>query len=93
MSTKKSTLGKWLQRYSKIAGVPRIDGRGLRHSNASYLITEVSHRLGHKNPTTTLKYYAHMFANNDIELASKIEGSINMKPAKNLKLNLMSTSM
>lgn len=89
----KSTLSKWLQRYSKIADVPRIDGRGLRHSNASYLIAElgadvltVSHRLGHKNPTTTLKYYAHMFANNDIELASKMENSMNIKPAKESKV-------
>lgn len=48
----KSTLSRWLKRYSKLAGVPRIDGRGLRHSNASYLIAElgadvltVSHRI------------------------------------------------
>lgn len=37
----KSTLSKWLQCYSKIAGVSRTDGRGLRHSNASYLIAEL----------------------------------------------------
>ncbi|WP_278960681.1 hypothetical protein [Lactobacillus apis] len=50
----KSTLSRWLERYSELAGVPRIDGRGLRQSNASYLIAElgadvltVSHRLGH----------------------------------------------
>lgn len=85
----KSTLSKWLKRYSELADVPRIDGRGLRHSNASYLIAElgadvltVSHRLGHKTPMTTLKYYAHMFSNNDIELASKMEGSMNITPAK-----------
>ena len=49
----KSTLGEWLTRYAKLAGVPRIDGRGLRHSNASFLIAEmgadvltVAHRLG-----------------------------------------------
>ncbi|MCH4003855.1 MAG: site-specific integrase [Lactobacillus crispatus] len=85
----KSTLSRWLKRYSELAGVPRIDGRGLRHSNASYLIAElgadvltVSRRLGHKTPMTTLKYYAHMFSNNDIELASKMEGSMNIQPAK-----------
>ena len=89
----KSTLSKWLQRYAKLAGVPRIDGRGLRHSNASYLIAElgadvltVSHRLGHKTPMTTLKYYAHMFSNNDIELASRMKGSMNITPAKKSKI-------
>ena len=90
----KSTLSKWLKRYSKLADVPRIDGRGLRHSNASYLIAElgadvltVSHRLGHKTPMTTLKYYAHMFSNNDIELASKMEGSMNISPAEKSKVS------
>lgn len=85
----KSTLSVWLKRYAKLADVPRINGRGLRHSNASYLIAElgadvltVSHRLGHKTPMTTLKYYAHMFSNNDIELASRMEGSMNITPAK-----------
>lgn len=37
----KSTLSVWLKRYSKLAGVSRINGRGLRHSNASYLIAEL----------------------------------------------------
>lgn len=90
----KSTLSKWLKRYSELADVPRIDGRGLRHSNASYLIAElgadvltVSHRLGHKTPMTTLKYYAHMFSNNDIELASKMEGSMDISPAEGSKVS------
>lgn len=90
----KSTLSRWLKRYSELAEVPRIDGRGLRHSNASYLIAElgadvltVSHRLGHKTPMTTLKYYAHMFSNNDIELASKMEGSMKITPAKKSKID------
>lgn len=85
----KSTLSVWLKRYSKLAGVPRIDGRGLRHSNASYLIAEmgadvltVAHRLGHKSPTVTLQYYAHMFPDNDLEIASRMEGSMNITPAK-----------
>lgn len=89
----KSTLSRWLGRYSKLAGVPRIDGRGLRHSNASYLIAElgadvltVSHRLGHGSPLTTLKYYAHMFSSNDITLASKMEGSMKITPARESKV-------
>lgn len=89
----KSTLSVWIKRYSNIAGVPRINGRGLRHSNASYLIAElgadvltVAHRLGHKSPMVTLKYYAHMFPDNDINIASKMEGSMNIKPAVKSKI-------
>lgn len=72
-------------------GVPRINGWGLRHSNVSYLITElgadvltVSHRLGHKTPITTLKYYAHMFGNNGILIAFKMEGSMKITPSKKI---------
>lgn len=78
-----------MTRYAKLAGVPRIDGRGLRHSNASFLIAEmgadvltVAHRLGHKSPMVTLQYYAHMFPNNDLEIASRMEGSMKITPAK-----------
>lgn len=35
---------------------------------------------------TTLKYYAHMFPNNDLELATKMEGSMNLRPAKNSRV-------
>ncbi|WP_278960682.1 hypothetical protein [Lactobacillus apis] len=36
---------------------------------------------------TTLKYYAHMFSNNDLELASKMEGSMKITPAKKSKID------
>lgn len=45
-------------------------------------VLTVSHRSGHNNPMTTFKYYAHMFADNDIVIASKIENSMNIKPAE-----------
>ncbi|MBP2057303.1 integrase [Lactobacillus colini] len=90
----KSTLSRWLKRYAEIAKVPRINGRGLRHSNASYLIAElgadiltVAHRLGHKSPMVTLKYYAHMFPDNDVAIASRMEGSMKIKPAKVSKVS------
>lgn len=64
------------------------------YQSESYLIAElgadvltVSHRWGHKTPMTTLKYYAHMFSNNDIELASKMEGSMNISPAERSKVS------
>lgn len=36
----KLTIGRIIKRYSKLAGVTRIQAKGLRHSHASYLINE-----------------------------------------------------
>jgi integrase len=85
----KSTLNNVLHKYAKLAGVPGINGRGLRHSHASYLIAElgadvltVSKRLGHSSPAVTLRYYAHMFDRNDELIADKMVGSMDLTPAK-----------
>lgn len=89
----KSTLNNLLKKYAKLAGVKVINGRGLRHSHASFLIAEmhcdvltVSRRLGHSSPDITLKYYSHMFPRNDEMLAEKMVGSIDLTPAKESKL-------
>lgn len=85
----KSTLNNVLQKYADLAGVPHVNGRGLRHSHASYLIAElgadvltVSKRLGHSSPAVTLRYYAHMFDRNDELIADKMVGSMDLTPAK-----------
>lgn len=85
----KSTLNNLIHKYAKLAGVPSINGRGLRHSHASYLIAElgadvltVSKRLGHSSPAVTLRYYAHMFDRNDELIADKMVGSMDLTPAK-----------
>lgn len=36
----KSAITRVIERYSKLAGVKRIQIKGLRHRNASYLINE-----------------------------------------------------
>ena len=76
------------QRYAKLAHVPVIQGKGLRHSHVSYLINEfnadilvVSQRLGHSSPEITLKHYAHLWGKNDEGLAEKITGNIQFKDA------------
>jgi len=53
------------------------------------MVLTVSHRLGRKNPMTTFKYYAHVFPDNDIVIVSKMENSMNIKPAEksHFKLN------
>lgn len=57
-----------LKAGAKKAGVKRIRIHDLRHSHASMLIkahctpVEVADRLGHKDPSLTLKVYSHMYA-------------------------------
>lgn len=57
-------------RYCKLAKVKQIRIHDFRHSHASYLINNmpndkniilaISKRLGHSDPTTTLRIYSHM---------------------------------
>lgn len=85
----KSTISRIVKRYAKLAGVPEIQPKGLRHSHASYLINElnasvliISKRLGHSSPEITLKHYAHMWSGVDKELALEMTGKIAIKPAQ-----------
>lgn len=84
----KSTLARIIERYSKLAGVKKIQGKGLRHSHTSYLINEfsasvliISKRLGHSSPDITLKHYAHMWSNADEAIAEVMAGNIKIKTA------------
>ena len=90
----KSTISRIIKRYAKLANVPLIQAKGLRHSHASYLINElnasvliVSKRLGHSSPEITLKHYAHMWSGVDKELANEMTGLINIQYAENTKIN------
>jgi integrase len=62
-----TTMDRTFTRATKEAGVPRIRIHDLRHSCASYLISEgvdivtISKRLGHKDIEQTLNTYAHCF--------------------------------
>lgn len=84
----KSTISRIIKRYAKLANVPEIQAKGLRHSHASYLINElnasvliISKRLGHSSPEITLKHYAHLWSGVDKELALDMTGRINMQLA------------
>lgn len=88
----KSTISRIINRYSKLAGVKKIQAKGLRHSHASYLINEfnvsvlvLSQRMGHSSPEITLKHYAHMWSGADTEIAEKITGNISIKTATSTK--------
>lgn len=90
----KSTLSRILNRYSSLAGVKRIQGKGLRHSHASYLINEfnvsvliLSKRLGHSSPEITLKHYAHLWSGADETIAELMTGNIKIKTAEKTNIS------
>jgi integrase len=66
--------------------LPRVSFHALRHTHASMLIhdgvnvVKISQRLGHKNPTVTLKIYAHLFDKDDREAADAAERAMTSKP-------------
>lgn len=69
-----------LTRYSKRAGVRRIQAKALRHSHASLLINEynvtpllIQKRLGHTDIRTTLGIYSHLYPNADEEITSQLK--------------------
>lgn len=89
----KSTIANIIARYSKFAGVKRIQAKGLRHSHASYLINEfnvsvlvLSQRMGHSSPEITLKHYAHMWSGADTAVADLMTGNIEIKTAERTKI-------
>lgn len=84
----KSTIGRIIARYAKLAQIEKIQPKGLRHSHASYLINEfnvsvlvLSQRMGHSSPEITLKHYAHMWSGADIAIAEEMAGNIRLETA------------
>jgi integrase len=90
----KSTIGRIVKRHAKIAGVPEISPKGLRHSHASLLINElkanplaVQKRLGHSDIAITLGVYSHLYPTIDREVADQLSGEINIKTSDIDKTN------
>ena len=60
-----STISKWFVKYVSQIGLPVINFHGLRHTNATLLISQnidvavVAARLGHAQITTTFNFYVH----------------------------------
>ncbi len=75
---KKNTLLHEFNRVNRDSGLTDIRIHDLRHSHVSMLIdmnvpiTEISKRLGHKNPGVTLKIYSHMYKQNARGIADRI---------------------
>ena len=89
----KSTIARIITRYAKLAGVRKIQAKGLRHSHASYLINEfnvsvlvLSQRMGHSSPEITLKHYSHMWSGADSAIAEEMSGNIKIETADKTKV-------
>lgn len=75
----KSTLTRMLKRHAKLANVPEITGKGLRHSHDSFMINvlgkdvlAVSQRSGRVDKATTLNTYSHYYNANKQTVGSEI---------------------
>ena len=75
----KETYRNRLVNHSEKAGVKRIRLHDIRHSHASLLIDlnfsvlMISERLGHEDPSITLKTYAHLFPTKQNELVERLD--------------------
>jgi integrase len=62
--------------------LPKVTLHALRHTHVSQLIAAgldvvtVSRRIGHSNPTVTLKVYAHLFGDTDQRAAAAVETTL-----------------
>jgi integrase len=62
-------------------GVAGVTFHGLRHTHASQLIdagvdiVTISKRLGHADPSITLRVYAHLFRQDDSKAAAAIDAA------------------
>ena len=66
-----STISKWFVKFVKEIGLPVINFHGLRHTNATLLISQnidvavVAARLGHAQISTTFNFYVHPLASHN----------------------------
>ena len=74
-----STISKWFEQFVKKIGLPVINFHGLRHTNATLLISQqvdvatVSARLGYAQITTTYNFYVHPLKSHDRTAGNVLE--------------------
>ena len=74
-----STISKWFVKYVGQIGLPVINFHGLRHTNATLLISQnidvavVAARLGHAQITTTFNFYVHPIISHNRQAGSVLE--------------------
>lgn len=73
------TVTSWFHKFIQDNGLPQISIHGLRHTNASIMIssgvpiTTTAKRLGHSTSATTSRVYAHAIASADAVAAQVIQ--------------------
>lgn len=76
---RETNLNRSLKNHLKAAGVPEIVLYGFRHSHATNLIKAgvpikvVAQRLGHKNASTTMNVYWHLFQDDEQQVISVLK--------------------
>ena len=74
-----STISKWFVKFVEQIGLPVINFHGLRHTNATLLISQnidvavVAARLGHAQITTTFNFYVHPIISHNRQAGSVLE--------------------
>lgn len=74
-----SSISKWFVRYVSTIGLPVINFHGLRHTNATLLISQnidvavVATRLGHAQITTTFNFYVHPIISHNRKAGNVLE--------------------
>ena len=78
---RETNLNRKLNLHLKVAGLPKIVLYGFRHSHATNLIKAgipikvVSKRLGHKNASTTMNVYWHLFQEDESQVLNILKSS------------------
>jgi integrase len=78
-----NTASSWFRKFRRKNNLPDIPFHGIRHSNASVLISEnidlqtIAKRLGHTKPTTTAQIYSHFLSKPDKIAAEKLDSIFN----------------
>ncbi len=77
---------QWFSVFTERHGLPNITPHGLRHTNASIMIssretpiTTISQRLGHSSPDTTMKVYAHPIEDANVHATETLDRILNVK--------------
>lgn len=75
-------VGRSFSRLVTQAGVKRLSPHGMRHTNITTLLAAsgnmraVADRVGHRDPTTTLKVYAHVIRQMQEELLDIVDTAL-----------------
>lgn len=84
-----STISKWFVKFIKECGLPEISFHGLRHTNATLLISQnidvavVAARLGHAQISTTFNFYVHPVISHNKVAGNVLENLL--IPGKNIE--------